>query len=195
MNILIALMLFYRTATGEITGAGPIEGATLPAGQTAMSISQAEFDAFQARALQGEVPKIVDGAIIYSAPAPQPMPSGVETPVLVLRAQDGAGVGVVADGLDLVTYLDHASPRPDDATLSNRVAAARLARATLRDTLRTVRVNMATNINETQAISVTSTSSTAQVRSAVIDLRRELIDTQQELQRLRSAVADIVRGD
>ena len=44
---------------------------------------------------------------------------GIETPVLVLQSQvAGKGIGVIAtDDGDLTTYIDHESPRPDDATL------------------------------------------------------------------------------
>ena len=59
-------------------------------------------------------------------PTPQLIEGGIETPVLVLQSQvAGKGIGViVTDDGDLTTYIDHESPRPDDATIKARIAAA-----------------------------------------------------------------------
>ena len=59
-------------------------------------------------------------------PTPQLIEGGIETPVLVLQSQvAGKGIGVIAtDDGDLTTYIDHESPRPDDATIKARIAAA-----------------------------------------------------------------------
>jgi hypothetical protein len=72
------------------------------------------------------------------APIPDPVPmfieGGIETPVLVLQAPAGIGIGVIADDDGgLTTYIDHASPRPDKAVIAARIAAARLARREERD--------------------------------------------------------------
>ena len=65
------------------------------------------------------VPEIVE-------PTPAPFPDGIETPVVVLQSQvAGVGIGLIAtDGGELATYVDHASPRPDAAERSRRIAAA-----------------------------------------------------------------------
>jgi len=79
----------------------------------------------------------------------------------------------------------------------------------IRQGLRTSKTNIAfridqisTNISDQQAIIVSATSSTAQVRSAVIDVRRELIDNSQadkqmaqELQFLRKMVMKLLREE
>lgn len=63
-------------------------------------------------------------------PLPDPVPMyigvGVETPVLVLVSESsGYGIGIVADDAgDLVTYIDHQSPRPDKEELRARIVAA-----------------------------------------------------------------------
>ena len=65
---------------------------------------------------------------------PQLIEGGIEIPVLVLQSQvAGKGIGVIAtDDGDLATYIDHESPRPDDATLKARIAAAIEAKRTVR---------------------------------------------------------------
>ena len=58
--------------------------------------------------------------------APRVEPNGIETPVIVLQSQTNDwGVAVVAaDDGALVTYYDHQSPRPDEATRKARRDAA-----------------------------------------------------------------------
>jgi hypothetical protein len=62
----------------------------------------------------------------YQASLPVTMPTGIEAPVVVLTDTEGKGWGVVADGGDLVTYPDHASPtqaRADAKAHRDRIAA------------------------------------------------------------------------
>ena len=69
-------------------------------------------------------------------PTPQLIEGGIETPVLVLQSQvAGKGIGVIAtDDGELTTYIDHESPRPDDATIKARIAAAVADRQTRKQT-------------------------------------------------------------
>jgi hypothetical protein len=54
--------------------------------------------------------------------APRSEPNGIEAPVIVLQSRTNDwGIGIIAsDDGDLVTYMDHQSPRPDDPTLQAR---------------------------------------------------------------------------
>jgi hypothetical protein len=152
-----------------------------------------------ARPADGDLPSAADtDAWIASRDNPQPpqvYPDGIESPVLVLQTADGKGVGVIADGLDLVTYVDHASPRPDAATLAARIAAAKAERAALRDVLRDIRAETATNLLDCAdiAASTTNTANAAQGRQ-LEKLAGELADTNRQLNRLRRALLDYLRG-
>ncbi len=70
----------------------------------------------------------------HSPPVPVLIDGGIETPVLVLQSQAaGKGIGVITtDDGDLTTYIDHESPRPDDATIKARIAAAIEAKRTVK---------------------------------------------------------------
>ena len=128
-------------------------------------------------------------------PLPQVYPDGIESPVLVLQTADGKGVGVVADGLDLVTYLDHASPRPDAATLAARVSAAKAERQALRDVLKDIRVETVTNIADCVTISASTTNTANAAQGVQIrKLADEVADTNRQLNRLRKALLDYLRG-
>jgi hypothetical protein len=128
-------------------------------------------------------------------PTPQQFPAGIESPVLVLQTVDGKGVGVVADGLDLVTYVDHASPRPDAATLAARIAAAKAERQALRDVLKDIRVETVTNIADCATISASTTNTGNAAQGVQIrKLADELADTNRQLNRLRRALLDYLRG-
>lgn len=77
------------------------------------------------------------------------------------------------------------------------VAAIRTNRLAVVETINLV----TTNIADAQAIVVNNTSSTSQVRAAVIDLRREVIDANQrtkdlaqELRELQRIVREIIKG-
>jgi hypothetical protein len=134
-------------------------------------------------------------AAVVPGALPEQLENGVETPVLILRtANPEKGVGIVADPqtLDLVVYLDHESPR-DPALIAARIAAERDKRNQLRLDLKAIRVNCATNILEVQAIDPTDSSAAAQ-KSQIQALKRELVDTQRELQNLRAIVRDLIKG-
>jgi uncharacterized membrane protein len=140
---------------------------------------------------------------VWYAQEPQPEPpkppqsfdAGIETPVLVLQTVDGKGVGVVADGLDLVTYVDHASPRPDAATLAARVAAAKAERQALRDVLKDIRTETTNNIADCVTISASTTNTANAAQGTQIrKLADELADTNRQLNRLRKALLDYLRG-
>jgi hypothetical protein len=130
-----------------------------------------------------------------STPQPKLYPDGIESPVLVLQTADGKGVGVIADGLDLVTYVDHASPRPDAATIAARVAAAKAERQALRDVLKDIRVETVTNIADCVTISASTTNTANAAQGVQIrKLADELADTNRQLNRLRRALLDYLRG-
>jgi uncharacterized membrane protein len=130
-----------------------------------------------------------------STPQPKLYPDGIESPVLVLQTADGKGVGVIADGLDLVTYVDHASPRPDAATLAARIAAAKTERQALRDILKDIRVETVTNIADCATISASTTNTANAAQGVQIrKLADELADTNRQLNRLRKAMLDYLRG-
>jgi hypothetical protein len=141
-----------------------------------------------------------NGACVYPPPpvvepTPQVYPAGIESPVLVLQTADGKGIGVVADGLDLVTYIDHTSPRPDAATLAARVAAAKAERQALRDVLKDIRVETVTNIADCVTISASTTNTANAAQGTQIrKLADELADTNRQLNRLRKALLDYLRG-
>jgi hypothetical protein len=131
------------------------------------------------------------------AAVPATLPTGLETPVLILvDSTTSNAYGFVADrNGDLIGgYLDHASPRPSQDVINSRIATAKLAQVQLRLDLRAVRVATATNINQVQSIIITNGAPLSEVRAATIDLRRELIDAQQQLQELRRIVRDMVKG-
>jgi uncharacterized membrane protein len=141
-----------------------------------------------------------NGACVYPPPpvvepTPQYSATGFEGPVLVLNTTDGKGVGVVADGLDLVTYVDHASPRPDAATLAARVAAAKAERQALRDVLKDIRVETTNNIADCVTISASTTNTANAAQGTQIKrLADEVADTNRQLNRLRKALLDYLRG-
>jgi hypothetical protein len=128
-------------------------------------------------------------------PAPAQFSDGIESPVLVLQTADGKGVGVVADGLDLVTYVDHASPRPDAATLAARIAAAKAERQALRDVLKDIRTETTNNIADCASISASTTNTANAAQGTQIKkLADELADANRQLNRLRKALLDYLRG-
>jgi hypothetical protein len=141
-----------------------------------------------------------DAAAALAAPPnrfdnPQQFPAGIESPGLVLQTADGKGVGVVADGLDLVTYVDHASPRPDAATLAARVAAAKAERQALRDVLKDIRTETTNNIADCASISASTTNTANAAQGQQIKkLADEVADTNRQLNRLRKALLDYLRG-
>lgn len=110
---------------------------------------------------------------------PVPMPSGIEVPVIVLTDAAGVGWGFVADAGDLISYQDHASPRPDQSEIARRISEVKATRATLRDDLKA-------NKTALQALSVSSF--TAAQKTQLNALIAEII-------RLRKIVAQVVKGE
>jgi hypothetical protein len=142
-----------------------------------------------------------NGACVYPPPpvvepTPQYSATGFEGPVLVLNTTDGKGVGVVAeaDG-SLLTYTDHESPRPSKEVLAARVAAAKAERQALRDILKDIRVETTNNIADCVTISASTTNTANAAQGVQIKkLADELADTNRQLQRLRKALLDYLRG-
>lgn len=60
-------------------------------------------------------------------PGPQLFREGIESPVLVLQSQTNGtpayGIVATTNG-DLVTYIDHASPRPSQEEINQRISTA-----------------------------------------------------------------------
>lgn len=145
-------------------------------------------------AIGAVVTSTVPPFIAAPAPDPTPMPNGIEAPVLVLTDDNGVGYGVIVDGGDLLTYQDHASPRPSEAVLRQRIQQARAYRAALRRDARTVRANMVANIQTMQgAAALTNGFTATQNRALINDIRRELIDTQQEVRDLTAILRKMLK--
>jgi hypothetical protein len=127
---------------------------------------------------------------------PQQFPTGIESPVLVLQTADGKGIGVVADETgELISYLDHASPRPSKEVLAARVAAAKAERQALRDVLKDIRTETTNNIADCVTISASTTNTANAAQGTQIrKLADELADTNRQLNRLRKALLDYLRG-
>jgi hypothetical protein len=181
-------ILFCLLAVASYAEVRVTFGPHSPTG-TVTQISAAEMDVLRA-----------DAAAALAAPTnrfdnPQQFPAGIESPVLVLQTADGKGVGVVADGLDLVTYIDHSSPRPSKEVLAARVAAAKAERQALRDVLKDIRVETTNNIADCVTISASTTNTAAAAQGQQIKrLAGELADTNRQLNRLRKALLDYLRG-
>jgi hypothetical protein len=114
------------------------------------------------------------------ASLPQQFPTGIAIP-------DGAGhyYEAVPYGGGFIAAQVSDSPLTSAVRRASGVAAAKAFDDSQRVALRLIKGSIATNRNDAQAIVVASTSSTAQVRSAVIELRRELIDLNADLQDFR----------
>jgi hypothetical protein len=107
-----------------------------------------------------------------------------------------------------IVPIERMSKWRPDAVVNAEYQAVLATNRALRLALRDIRTSMVavvdavtTNITQCQSITVMSTSTTTQVRAAVIDLRRELIDANQtiknmgqEIQNLRAIVRDMLRG-
>jgi hypothetical protein len=132
---------------------------------------------------------------------PTQFPHGIETPVTVLTDADGVGWGVVVDNGDLLTYQDHASPRPSPEVLRQRIEAAKQDSRQFRVDTRAIRTNAIAQIDLVKGTtnapsafpSLPSGFTAAQNRALVNDLRRELIDTQREVKDLAGIVRQMLR--
>ena len=124
---------------------------------------------------------------VYRASLPISMPTGIEGPVVVLDYTNGVGWGVIADNDgSLLTYQDHASPRPDAATIRQLQAAARTAGATHRQHMQAIRdaiqaVDLSTN--GTLYIAITNTTGTT--KTALQQVRQTMSDIKAALKSLR----------
>jgi hypothetical protein len=188
LRLLLLGILTGAAATADVVwqddGKGPYAGSWTPAAAPRPDSSLAGKDLVW-----------TNGSWTAVAEEPEQFPTGIESPVLVLQTADGKGVGVVADGLDLVTYIDHASPRPDAATLTARIAAAKAERQALRDILKDIRVETVTNIADCATISASTTNTANAAQGVQIrNLADELADTNRQLNRLRKAMLDYLRG-
>lgn len=110
---------------------------------------------------------------------PFSFPSGIECPVVVLTDADGKGWGVIPDGGDLVTYLDHASPRPDKSVIAQRIQEVRADRQALRDDLKANRVAL-----QGLSVSAFNASQKAQINALIA-----------EVLSLRKIVAKLVKSE
>jgi hypothetical protein len=128
---------------------------------------------------------------------PQTFPAGIESPVLVLSTTSPEkGVGIVADPqtLDLIVYLDHESPR-DPAAIAARIAAEKAKRQALRDVLKDIRTETTNNIADCVTISASTTNTANAAQGTQIRaLADELADANRQLNRLRKALLDYLRG-
>ena len=131
----------------------------------------------------------------YQASLPVPMPTGIEAPVVVLTDADGKGWGVVADGGDLVTYPDHASPRPDAATIAARQAQARLDAKAHRDRIAAIQTDLdqveaaleAINVTASGALGTAIAATTGVNKTALTAVRNTLVDFKTAAKNLRQA--------
>jgi hypothetical protein len=120
---------------------------------------------------------------------PTPMPYGIETPVLVLpSANTGTpAYGIVVDSSgQLVTYEDHASPRPDAAERQRRIAEAITNQVSIVDALKALKTTMTNNIAQAQAID--PASFTGAQKTQVQALRKAMIDNAQAVNALRKTL-------
>lgn len=127
--------------------------------------------------------------------APDPLPSQFEFGIVTLDDQ-GHWVEHVPVENAIVPVQVSNSPLTQgqyQQMLAAGVATAKAERVYFRTELAGVRDNILTNIAQTQAIAFTNTAAAAQ-GDQIRDLRRELIDTQQELNRLRRILAQYIRG-
>jgi hypothetical protein len=195
VTILAALNWYYIPGDGSYRQLD--DKTSIPGKLRGVLTNEAAAVAWQAQVASNEAVQAAIAAsnAAYQASQPQQFPTGIESPVLVLQTVDGKGVGVVADGLDLVTYVDHTSPRPDAATLAARVAAAKAERQALRDVLKDIRVETTNNIADCVTISASTTNTANAAQGTQIKkLADELADTNRQLNRLRKALLDYLRG-
>jgi hypothetical protein len=147
-------------------------------------------------ALDAESSRAMASNEAYQASLPQVSATGFEGPVLVLQTPTGQGIGVVADETgELISYVDHSSPRPSKEVLAARVAAAKAERQALRDILKDIRTETTNNIADCVTISASTTNTANAAQGTQIrKLADELADTNRQLQRLRKALLDYLRG-
>lgn len=149
--------------------------------------------------LQPGVLSLTETEINTAAPRaepPQNVPAGIEVPVLVLESvTNGIAYGLIADDAgNPVTYLDHASPRPDGETIRQRQLDAVATNGLLRADLRALKVDVAATIDGLQT-NVTATVFSGAERQEFRDLVQYTIDLAQEVKRLRRVVGQMQRDE
>jgi hypothetical protein len=137
----------------------------------------------------------------YQASLPVPMPTGIEAPVVVLTDSDGKGWGVVADAGELVTYADHASPRPDAAIIAARQAAARADNQAHRERIAAIKADLdqveaaldQADVTTTGPLGVAVAATTGVNKTALTEVRKVLVDIKAAAKNLRQASEKIRR--
>ena len=119
-------------------------------------------------------------------PTPEPFPHGIETPVVVIpSANTGTpAYGIVVDSLGrLATYEDHASPRPDAATIARRQADALEGLDGVVDALAGMKAGMKDNVDALQALDATPFTGDQRVQFRA--LKQAAVDVAQSVNLLR----------
>ena len=137
----------------------------------------------------------------YLATLPRQEPTGIEAPVVVLQQADGSGLGIVADGDGITTYLDHASPRPDAATIAARQAQARLDNQTHRQRIAAIAVDLdqvetaltGLDLTATGPFGVAIVSTTGANKTAFTACRTAMQDIKTAARNLRQACEKLRR--
>jgi uncharacterized protein YqfA (UPF0365 family) len=137
----------------------------------------------------------------YQASLPVPMPTGIEAPVVVLTDSDGKGWGVVADGGDLITYADHASPRPDAAVIAERQAQARADNQAHRARIEAIKTDLdqveaaldQVDVTTTGTLGVAIAATTGVNKTALTETRKVLVDLKAAAKNLRQAAEKLRR--
>jgi len=143
----------------------------------------AEWEAEEAARIEAE--RIAAAAPVY-------MPTGVEGPVMVLVNATGQGIGVIADGEDITTYIEHASPTPTPEERAALIAAARTGRQSLKSDLQIIKADIAATVDATQLLSGSDFSGAQ--RTCINAILKQLVDAERELKALRRVVSLIVKG-
>lgn len=112
-------------------------------------------------------------AALAAETAPEAHPRGIETPVVVIQSvTNGWGIGLAAsDDGDLLTYIDHQSPRPSPEVVAQRIEAERAAQAQRRKKLKNIVDRM--QVVEAQSTNQTSAANQGQqINQIASDLRK-----------------------
>jgi hypothetical protein len=140
-----------------------------------------------------------NGGVVQASVDPTTMPQQFPTGVAVPDEQGNWQLlTAVANGEPVISLQISASPI-DPQTWASLAASNRTVALTDRQLnkteLRAIKSAMATNINDAQAIITTNFPAAGGQRQTIADLRRELIDLAQEVQKLRRIVARMNRED
>jgi hypothetical protein len=107
----------------------------------------------------------------------------------------------VADGGDLVTYPDHASPRPDAATIAARQAQARADAQAHRDRIAAIKTDLdqveaaldQVDVTTTGTLGVAIAATTGVNKTALTETRKVLVDLKAAAKNLRQAAEKLRR--